>query len=202
MNTPDLPPFRQKGFQPDLSPEILSTQGTSAEQGITCPISQKKLVLGSEVLYSLLQRPYKYLTRVGLFAPRSAFSLCCFLFPWVTFPGHGCSREAQGSLWAPSGAGPLPALTQPEVQVVLEVPAALLDGVQHQVRIPREEISIQVFWHWHQIKFLHPPDLKAGFLPSLQKLRVFHHADGLGVRQRMLFSVQNTNIEIKLLLIS
>lgn len=100
--------------------------------------------------------------------------------------------EAQGSLWAPSSTGTLPALTQPEMQVVLEVPAALLDGVQHQVGISSEEVSIQVFWHWDQIKFLDPPDLKAGFLPSLQKLRVFHHGDRLGVRQRMLFSMQDT----------
>lgn len=134
-----------------------------------------------------MQRPCKYLTQIGLFIPRTAL-----LFPWVTFSGHGWSREAEGSLWAPSSAGPLPALTQPEVQVVLEVPAALLDGVQHQVGISREEISIQVLWHWDQIKFLDPPDLKAGFFPSLQKLGVFHHADRLGVRQRMLFSVQDT----------
>lgn len=126
--------------------------------------------------------------------PHTALSPCSFSFPWVTFGGHGWSREAQGSLWAAScvSAGPLPALTQPEVQVVLEVPAALLDGVQHQVGIPGEEVSIEVFWHWDQIKFLDPPDLEAGFLASLQKLGVLHHADRLGVRQRVLVSGQDT----------
>lgn len=78
------------------------------------------------------------------------------------------------------------------MQVVLEVPVPLLDGVQHQIGISREEVSIEVFWHWYQIKFLNPPDLEAGFLPSLGKLGVFHHADRLGERQRLGVNTHST----------
>lgn len=67
-------------------------------------------------------------------------------------------------------------LTQPEVQVILQVPGALLDGVEDEVGISRVEASIKILWHSHQVKLLNPPHLQACLLASLLKLRMVHHA--------------------------
>lgn len=119
----------------------------------------------------------------------SGYPKFCSLFPWVTLTGECQSSEGNRIHFS---RGTPTRLTQPEVQVVLEVPTPLFDGVQHQIRISCEEVSVQIFWHRYQIKFLNPPNLKARLLPSLRKLSVLHHADRLRAGQRMLFNPHST----------
>lgn len=63
-------------------------------------------------------------------------------------------------------------LTQPEVQVVLQVPRSLFDGVEDQIGVTGVESSVQVLRHGHQVEVLHPPHLETLFLPSPFKLWV------------------------------
>lgn len=67
-------------------------------------------------------------------------------------------------------------LTQPEVEVVLQVTGALFDGVEDHVGIACVEPSIQVLWHSNQVKILNPPHLQSRLLSCLLKLRMVHHA--------------------------
>lgn len=66
-------------------------------------------------------------------------------------------------------------LTQPEMEVILQVPRALFDGVEDHVGIACVESSIQVLWHRNQVKILNPPHLQSRLLACLLKLRMMHH---------------------------
>lgn len=66
----------------------------------------------------------------------------------------------------------LTALTQPEVEVVLQVSRALFDGVEDEVGIPGVKSPMQVLRNGHQVKVLHPPHLEARLLSGPLKLCV------------------------------
>lgn len=70
--------------------------------------------------------------------------------------------------------GRISALTQPEVQVILQVPGALLDGVEDQIGIAAVEPPVQVLRHGHQVEVLHPPHLETLFLPGPFELWVLY----------------------------
>lgn len=95
------------------------------------------------------------------------------------------------------------ALTQPEVQVVLQVPRSLFDGVEDQIGVTGVESSVQVLGHGHQVKVLHPPHLETLFLPGPLKLWVMycHAVCRRIVRQGLCetFAWENgTSLEMKL----
>lgn len=73
-------------------------------------------------------------------------------------------------------------LTQPIVEVILQVPIPQLHCLQDDIRITREEVSIEVGGHRHQVKLLHTPDLQARLLPCLKEFRVLHH-HGAGLQR-------------------
>lgn len=66
----------------------------------------------------------------------------------------------------------LTVLTQPEVEVVLQVPGALLDGVQDEVGVSAVKSPVQFLWDGHQVEVLHPPYLEAWILSCPLKLWV------------------------------
>lgn len=71
-------------------------------------------------------------------------------------------------------------LTQPVVEVVLQVPVPQLHSLQDDIGVACEEVSVKVGGHGHQVELLHAPDLQAGLLPRLEELGVlYHHAAGL-----------------------
>lgn len=70
-------------------------------------------------------------------------------------------------------------LTQPEMEVVLQVAASLPDSVEDHVGISGEEIPVEISRHGHQVELLDPPDLEAGLLPRFEELCMLHHPDGL-----------------------
>lgn len=63
-------------------------------------------------------------------------------------------------------------LTQPEVEVVLQVSGALLDGVEDEVGVSGVKPSVQVLWNGHQVEVLHPPHLEARLLTGPLELWV------------------------------
>ena len=68
-----------------------------------------------------------------------------------------------------------PSLTQPEVEVVLQVPGALFDGVEDEVGVSGVESPVQVLGDGHQVKVLHPPHLEARRLSGSLELWVLRH---------------------------
>lgn len=84
---------------------------------------------------------------------------------------EGQSRESRSS-----------SLTQPIVEVILQVPIPQLHCLQDDICITREEVSIEVGGHRHQVKLLHTPDLQARLLPCLKEFRVLHH-HGAGLQR-------------------
>ena len=66
-------------------------------------------------------------------------------------------------------------LTQPVVEVILQVPIPQLHRLQDDVGIACEEVSVKVGGHGNQVELLHTPDLQARLLPRLEELGVFHH---------------------------
>lgn len=71
--------------------------------------------------------------------------------------------------------GPGAGLTQPVVEVVLQVPVPQLHRLQDDISVTCEEVSVKVGGHRHQVKLLHAPDLQARLLSCLEELGVFHH---------------------------
>lgn len=66
----------------------------------------------------------------------------------------------------------LSALTQPEVEVVLQVPGALFDGVEDEVGVSGVKSPVQVLRNGHQVKVLHPPHLETRLLSGPLELWV------------------------------
>lgn len=66
-------------------------------------------------------------------------------------------------------------LTQPIVEVILQVPVPQLHCLQDDIGVTCEEVSIEVGGHRYQVKLLHTPDLQARLLPCLQEFGVLHH---------------------------
>lgn len=90
-------------------------------------------------------------------------------------------RAQLQSLCCPRQAGVAGAPTQPVVEVVLQIPIPQLHRLQDDIGVSREEVSIEVGRHRHQVKLFHTPDLQSRLLPCLEELGVFHHhAAGLG----------------------
>lgn len=73
-------------------------------------------------------------------------------------------------------------LTQPIVEVILQIPIPQLHCLQDDIRITRKEVSIEVGGHRYQVKLLHTPDLQARLLPCLEELGVLHH-HGAGLQR-------------------
>lgn len=66
------------------------------------------------------------------------------------------------------------------MEVVLQVPGALFDGVEDEVDISGVKPPVQVLWNRHQVEVLHPPHLEARLLSGPLKLWVLrcHRACG------------------------
>lgn len=77
-----------------------------------------------------------------------------------------------------SKASRAPSLTQPEVEIVLQLPRALFDCVQDEVGVAGVKTPVQVLWDGHQFEVLHPPHLEARILPSPLELGVLCHPVG------------------------
>lgn len=73
-------------------------------------------------------------------------------------------------------------LTQPVVEVILQVPVPQLHRLQDDIGIACEEVSVKVGGHRNQVELLHTPDLQSGLLPCLEELGVFHH-HGAGLQE-------------------